>query len=273
MRAPPGRPLSAGRTRSCEYRPARIALAFCGLLLLISQCACGGTAPAHLDRPPSPPRLPRNVVAQVGKHSITSAELAHWVKVEAIVTQEYEPSRPLPEWIVPDPPTYAHCIAHLAADIDPRYSRRQGIAALKKRCEAEKANLQRQALSLLITHFWVIEEAIAKRIHLSRREIRQGLNPWARARPGALAAAGVRREDFLLIAAGQARLAKLRRSTLPVYAELRRSTHQETLTEVNRVDLELQKFSDELIKRWRPRTQCRPSYVVPECSESRTALH
>lgn len=249
--------------------------AFCGLLLIAGPCACGSARPARVARTSLtralPPRdLPPNVVARVGTHSITRIALAHWTRVEAVVTHDYVANRHVPKGIVPDPPTYARCIAYLAATVDRRRDPRQsGRALLRRECETEQANVRRQALSLLITHYWVAEEAAKKRIHVSARGIQREISPWAKAGRSALASAGVRLADLLFIAAGQARLARLQHSTLPVYAALRHASGPETPRQVTRVDLELQRFSDELIKQWRPRTECRSRYMVPECGREK----
>lgn len=98
------------------------------------------------------------VIARVGGATITSATLAHWMKVFA------------PERIVPDPPGYTTCVARLEV-ITP-----QGLpAALEGECRHEYTALRQQTLEYLISSKWTIGEARDEGLGVSARDVARAL--------------------------------------------------------------------------------------------------
>lgn len=260
----------------------RAAAVACGVLLIFSQSACGKTAPRHqapgsgVESRDAVSRdvLPGNVVVRVGEHSITKATVSHWTRVEAVLTHENRSGPIAPRGLVPDPPRFANCIEYLATTTDAEQTgQRSDRLQLKRLCAQKDKNLREQALLALITHYWVSGEAAKRHVKITDDEIRQEENRKFSAKGGrrSLEAAGVRPADERFFVERQVLLAKLQRSTLPVYAELRRAVGPETPRMVDRVDAEIQRLSDEMTKRWTPRTQCRTGFVVLQCSEYKGA--
>jgi hypothetical protein len=265
----------------------RAAAVACGILLIFSQGACGKTAP--IQQAPrsgvvsrdavsrdavSRDALPGNVVVRVGEHSITKATVSRWTKVEAVLTHENRSGPIAPRGLVPDPPRFTNCIEYLATSTDAEQTgQRSDRLQLKRLCAERDKNLREQALLALITHYWVSGEAAKRHVNITDDEIRKEKDRKFLAKGGrrSLEAAGVRPADERFFVESQVLLAKLQRSTLPVYAELRRAVGPETPGMVNRVDAEIQRLSDEMTRRWTPRTQCRTGFVVSECSEYKGA--
>lgn len=84
-------------------------------------------------------------VVTVGRTPITTTALADAMWALA------------PQHFVPDPPSYASCIAHEEA-----LGQQASGSAIKEECQAEYDTLKRRALTLLITSEWVVNEAQAK---------------------------------------------------------------------------------------------------------------
>jgi hypothetical protein len=199
-----------------------------------------------------------DLVVRVGRARLTKAALDHWTAVEAVLTYEYKPKRPVPRGVVPDPPAYAACVAYLA-----RLSRGEGEhpaptrARLKGRCAQQYTSVQRHILDLLIVDYWMREEAAARGVEITAPELSQAQAREFRDQAELrrfLRLTGARASDRRFMVQSKVRLAKLQRSVWPK----RKPTADE-------IDVAIQKLSDELTRKWKPRTSCRPGYVVSEC--------
>ncbi len=104
--------------------------------------------------------------------------------------------------MIPDPPKYTACIAHLQA-IAPKPAKGQTApteAQLKSQCEQQYKSLQQEVLGFLISASWVIGEGESLGVKVSDKEVekefakikspavpqseRNSRNSWrARARP------------------------------------------------------------------------------------------
>jgi hypothetical protein len=274
------------RAHQTSRRAARLAPASCSAaLLLLSLSACDKAAPSGVvpresavtnanSQAPAAATSKRwsalgDVVVQVGRHSITSATVNHWIAVEAILTHEYDGEQPVPRGLVPDPPDYRWCIAYLAAKGGGQHESKASKAAqLKGRCEQLRKSLRQQAVSLLIVHYWVSEEAARHDLSAPTHEVRRATRRIYRTEPrrGLLAAAGVRPSDERLVVEDHLLRDKLQRR-LPIFDVLRRTVGPEPKQTVVQIELAVQKLTDEMTRRWTPRTHCRSGYVVSECSE------
>ena len=115
--------------------------------------------------------IPGNSVAQVEGSSITKATFDHWMAVAAASTASPAGGKP----VLPDPPQYTACIAHLQA-IAPKPAKGQSppsTAALKSQCEQEYKGLQSQVLAFLVQAEWVIKEAAHLGVKLSDKEVKK----------------------------------------------------------------------------------------------------
>jgi len=252
----------------------------CGVLVLgLSACGDthhgkGTTARTPADRATAgttPGGLPAGVVARVGSNFIAKQTLEHWIGVQAVIQYQPGPTRPVPRGLVPKPPGYRDCIAYLAAIAMAKQTGPVPDAAqLKDQCEQEHEALLQQMLEMLITHYWVKEEAAKAGVAVTTREIRQALRrrfPTEAKLHRYLAFTRQHASDERLMLEDKLLLVRWQHASLPVYARLRRSKRPESAQMATEVDSELQELSDDMTESWTPRTLCRARYVVTLCSE------
>lgn len=127
------------------------------LFALVGLSACGGG-------------IPGDAVVQVGGKSITKKTFDHWMQVASASTAATGG-----KVVVPEPPSYSACIAHLAATA-PKPAKGQKApttAQLKTQCEQQYKSLQQQVLGFLISSEWVIGEASSLGVKLTDAEVRK----------------------------------------------------------------------------------------------------
>jgi foldase protein PrsA len=129
------------------------------LFALVGLSACGG--------------IPGNAVVQVAGTPITKTAFDHWMQVASASTSSATGSTAKP--VVPEPPKYTACIAHLAATA-PKPTKGQPApttAKLKSECETEYKALQSEVLGFLISSQWVLGEASSLGVKLSDAEVKK----------------------------------------------------------------------------------------------------
>ena len=117
--------------------------------------------------------IPGNAVVQVGETPITKATFEHWLSVAASSTAATGTTGAKP--VVPDPPSYTACIAHLKATA-PKPAKGQTApteAALKTQCEQQYKQLQQEVLGFLISSSWVLGEAESLGVKVSDKEVKK----------------------------------------------------------------------------------------------------
>jgi foldase protein PrsA len=115
--------------------------------------------------------IPGNAVVQVGGTPITKATFEHWISVAASSTAGTTGAKP----VVPDPPNYTACIAHLEATA-PKPTKGQSkptAAELKSECEQQYKSLQQEVLGFLISSSWVLGEAESLGVKVSDKEVKK----------------------------------------------------------------------------------------------------
>jgi parvulin-like peptidyl-prolyl isomerase len=135
------------------------AVFFTGLTL----AACGGG-------------IPGNAVVSVNGTPITKDTFNHWMTVAAGSSSPTTGSKTKP--VVPDPPTYKACVAHLEATA-PKPAKGQPkptAATLKTQCEQQYTALKQQVLGFLISANWVLGEASSKNVKVSDNEVKKQFN-------------------------------------------------------------------------------------------------
>jgi foldase protein PrsA len=127
---------------------------------LVGLSACGGG-------------LPGNAVVQVGGNSITKATYGHWISVAAASSSTTPGSAAKP--VVPVPPSYTACIAHLEATAaKPAKGQSKPTAAqLKSECEQQYKSLQQEVLGFLISSEWVLGEGNSLGVKVSDKEVKK----------------------------------------------------------------------------------------------------
>ncbi len=123
--------------------------------------------------------IPGNAVVSVNGTPITTETFNHWMSVAASSSAASTTSgKTAPKAVVPDPPTYKNCIAHLEATA-PKPAKGQAkptAAALKSQCEQQYTALKQQVLAYLISANWVIKEAEERGIKVSDAEVKKQFN-------------------------------------------------------------------------------------------------
>jgi foldase protein PrsA len=127
------------------------------LFALLGLSACGG--------------IPGDAVVQVGGTPITKTAFDHWMSVAAASSSTGTTEKP----VVPEPPHYTTCIAHLAST-SPKAAKGQKAptnAQLKSECETQYKSLQSEVLGFLISSQWVIGEASSLGVKLSDAQVKK----------------------------------------------------------------------------------------------------
>jgi foldase protein PrsA len=125
------------------------------LFVIVGLAACGG--------------IPGNSVVKIdGAATITKDAYSHWLGVASAsggTTGE--------KAVVPDPPAYTACIAHLQKTT-PKPAKGQKAptsAQLKSQCEQQYKSLQQEVLGFLISSSWVLGEAKSLGVKVSDKEV------------------------------------------------------------------------------------------------------
>lgn len=133
------------------------------LLVGVTLAACGGGVPG-------------NAVVSVNGTPVTTATFNHWMAVAASSGAASASGASKP--VLPDPPTFKACIAHLEATA-PKPAKGQPKptqAALKSQCEQQYTALKQQVLGFLISANWVIGEAESQGVKVSDEEVKKQFN-------------------------------------------------------------------------------------------------
>ncbi len=126
---------------------------------VVGIAACGG--------------IPGDAVVQVGGTPITKATYEHWLSVAAASTAASGATGAKP--VIPDPPNYTACIAHLEATA-PKPTKGQAKpskAQLRSQCEQQYKSLQQEVLGFLISSSWVLGEANSLGVKVSDSEVKK----------------------------------------------------------------------------------------------------
>jgi foldase protein PrsA len=130
---------------------------------VVGLAACGGGG------------IPGNAVVQVGSNPITKATFEHWMSVAAASSSAAAPGQTAPKPVLPVPPNYTACIAHLQATA-PKPAKGQSKptpAQLKTQCEQQYKSLQQEVLGFLISSSWVVGEAESQGVKVSDAEVKK----------------------------------------------------------------------------------------------------
>jgi foldase protein PrsA len=125
---------------------------------VVGLSACGGGVPS-------------NAVVQVGGTPITKSTFEHWMTV---ASQSQANATPGSKPVLPVPPDYTACIAHLEA-LQPHVKGQTPTpkAELKSQCEQQYKSAQQEVLSFLISSSWVLGEAESLGVHVSDAEVKK----------------------------------------------------------------------------------------------------
>jgi foldase protein PrsA len=127
---------------------------------LVGLSACGGG-------------IPGNAVVQVGGNSITKTTYDHWISVAAASSATTTGTVAKP--VVPEPPAYTACIAHLEATAakPAKGQAKPSATQLKSQCEQQYKSLQQEVLGFLISSEWVLGEGASLGVKVSDKEVKK----------------------------------------------------------------------------------------------------
>jgi foldase protein PrsA len=146
-------------TKAVRFIPALCAVLFA----VVGLSACGG--------------IPGDALVSVDGKPITKDTFKHWMKVAGAATAtsaEGAAAKP----VIPEPPKYTACIAHLAATA-PKPAKGQPAptqAQLKSQCETQYKALLQEVLGFLVSASWVEGEAAALGVKASDKEVKKRFN-------------------------------------------------------------------------------------------------
>jgi hypothetical protein len=200
------------------------------------------------------------VVAEVAGKTITKASFDHWMAVTAIRDYEPVPRGPVSSGVLPDPPRYAACIAHLQASAPHTVgatppSREQ----LKKQCQQGYRALREQVLSSLITGWWLIAEGEARGLKASASEVKRRAKQIEKTEFANNAELRRYLKDTKETVADRLFRAKIKVFSKKIEDQITASTHEGR----NAVTRFVLGFPRE----WAAKTTCRPGYVMYNCRE------
>lgn len=122
--------------------------------------------------------VPGDAVVSVNGNSITTSAYNHWLSVAAASSAAAVPGQKAAKPVVPDPPDYTACIAHLEATA-PKPAKGQSkptAAQLKSQCAQQYTALKQQVLGFLISSEWVMGEAEEQGVKVSDKEVLKEYN-------------------------------------------------------------------------------------------------
>lgn len=118
--------------------------------------------------------IPSDAVVQVGGTPVSKSAFEHWLGVVANSSSASTGAKA----VVPDPPTYSACIAHLK-ESQGKLAKGQTApsdAQLKAECEQQYDSYKTSALNFLIQSNWIIGQANEMKISASNAEVEKTFN-------------------------------------------------------------------------------------------------
>jgi foldase protein PrsA len=122
--------------------------------------------------------IPGDAVVQVNGQAISKAAFDHWIGVASAAGEATLPGQKSAKPVVPEPPAYTACIAHLQAT-EPKpvkNEKAKTTTQLKAQCEQEYKALQQQVLGFLISSDWVIGEGEEMGVKVTDKEVVKHFN-------------------------------------------------------------------------------------------------
>lgn len=114
--------------------------------------------------------IPANAVANVDGTPITKVDYLKWATITAKGSAQGGVA------VVPDPPTYARCIAALRKQTRVRRGQpKPSEATLRSQCQTQNTAMMQQAMSTLIQERWIEKEADNQDVSVTKGEVERQL--------------------------------------------------------------------------------------------------
>lgn len=114
--------------------------------------------------------VPPNAVAKIGDTVIKKSEFDRWLNAAARGSQ---PPGAGGQVSVPDPPSFARCVAARKRQPVPEGTPKPTDAQLKEQCEQEYDALKEQVMQFLVSAEWIEQEAADRDVKVTEAEVRQ----------------------------------------------------------------------------------------------------
>lgn len=121
--------------------------------------------------------IPGDAVVQVNGTPVTRSTFEHWLRIVATSSASSASSQPT-KAVVPDPPSFTACVAHLRAT-EPKPAKGQSAPSetqLKSQCAQQYTTYKNSALSFLIQANWIIGQAKEMKISATDAEVEKTFN-------------------------------------------------------------------------------------------------
>ncbi len=212
--------------------------------------------------------MPADAVAEVDGTVITKSAFRHWLHVAAVRDYDLHAQTPVPSGVVPDPPRYVLCVAHLQA-----LAAQPSTAGLvqtnvpfKKQCEERYESLRQQTLGSLISAYWLISEGKARGLVATDKAVRQFLEMTLKGQYSTKA-----EFESSLANSGETIADQVFRAKIKVFS-IKIEKQYKANDDGSGVNSAYGKFITRFPKKWAPKTNCRKGYVVPNCKQYRGKL-
>jgi foldase protein PrsA len=197
-------------------------------------------------------------IVEVAGRSIDKATLDHWVPIEAIISTQVFPKKPLPAGVVPDPPQYDACMAYLRTSTPLGHVHvNLTPTQLKDACREHYEAVRQHMLQILITFQWLSAEAEKRGLSVSDTEAKTTLARFVREQIGS-------KQDF-------ERYLKYSRQSLEDEMLVGKmdllSNKLQAAVRKELGNARAAKFLADWPKRWSTQTSCRPGFIVPDCKQ------
>lgn len=245
----------------------RLGRAFAALTVLcvVGLAGCGGAGGG----------LPPGVAVLAGARSVSEAMVAHWTPIESILAYEVLPKKPPPAGLVPDPPTFSRCITFLQLSDEKKTGRKTppapvpktpvpAASVLKEECRQRYESTRTHIIDFLITYQWLEQEAAEKGWKVTDAEAIQDMQRHIQPQFGGQAGfvrylrwTGLNKADEIL---------RFKNNLLA------NQFIEHVLFAKGQSASQHAAAYKRFLKKWIPRTHCRPGYVVPNCAEYKGPL-
>jgi hypothetical protein len=214
-------------------------------------------------------------VARVtGVGAISKGTLDHWMPIEAVLLYEEEPRKPVPKGVIPDPPTYAACVAFLQ-------STRQKIvetgpkptgAQLKTKCAKKQHDLEITTLNTLIEWEWTLGNGAILGMKITDADLQRRLEaikkvsfPKEKEFDTYLARTNQTTADMLF--RSKVQLVETRLQELLSEAQKRLPKSLTPQQQQNALIALTKSLPTPTTKQWVARTSCSPGHVTSDCKQ------
>jgi len=192
--------------------------------------------------------------------SISRAMYDHWMAISVALRNPPTPGQTPSAPVVPDPPGFPACIAHLQATLP---AHQLSTGQLKAECRRDYTDIQSGTLKFLISAYWTRSEAVDQGIAVSDADVQRRFDQIKQQsyRGEAdfqkfLASSDQTVPDLLFSVKTQMLSVKIQQKITKGNGKDRGKATQSALS-----------FAQSSLKKWASKTSCSPGFIVESCKE------